>query len=200
MWEMFGGLAGGLVLSVVAIFLLLSAYFQSPKLALVSVTAVPAVLAGVACALLVTHTTLNIQSFMGAIMAIGVATSNAILLVTFAEDSRREKRAGRDSGANFERASQAAVEGGRERLRPILMTSCAMLVGMIPMAMALGEGGEQTAPLGRAVIGGLLAATLATLFILPSVFAVMQARSKTQSPSIDPRDPESVYYQQLQEG
>src|SRR5205823_2496710 len=146
------------VLAVVAIFILLTAYFQSPKLALVAVSAVPAVLAGVAVALAVTGTTLNIQSFMGAIMAIGVAVANAILLVTFAERHRREDGAG---------SAAAAVRGAEHRLRPILMTSFAMLAGMVPMALALGEGGEQTAPLARAVIGGLCAATLTTLLILP---------------------------------
>ena len=171
MRQMFTGLAKGLVLSVVAIFLLLTAYFQSPKLALVAVSAVPSVLAGVAVAPLATGTTLNIQSFMGAIMAIGVAVANAILLVTFAERHRREEP------ADPEGATVAAVEGARHRIRPLLMTSCAMLAGMVPMALALGEGGEQTAPLGRAVIGGLVAATLATLFALPSVFAVVQAQT-----------------------
>jgi multidrug efflux pump subunit AcrB len=172
-------------LAVVAIFILLTAYFQSPKLALVAVAAVPAVLAGVAAALWATGTTLNLQSFMGTIMAIGVAVANAILLVTFAERHRRADGAG---------AAAAAVQGARHRLRPILMTSCAMLAGMIPMALALGEGGEQTAPLGRAVIGGLVAATLTTLLVLPAVFAVVQARSSTKSPSLDPADPESAHY------
>jgi multidrug efflux pump subunit AcrB len=188
MREMFGGLATGLGLSVVAIFLLLMAYFQSPKLALVSVAAVPAVLAGVAVALVVTRTTLNIQSFMGAIMAIGVAIANAILLVTFAERHRREHPAG------VAGAAAAAIEGAQRRLRPILMTSGAMLAGMIPMALALGEGGEQTAPLGRAVIGGLVAATLTTLVVLPAVFAAVQGRSGTGSASLDPADPESAHY------
>ena len=185
MRQMFNGLALGLALAVVAIFLLLTAYFQSPKLALTATAAVPAVLAGVAVSLYVTHTTLNIQSFMGAIMAIGVAVANAILLVTFAERHRRADGAG---------AAAAAVEGARHRLRPILMTSCAMLAGMVPMALALGEGGEQTAPLGRAVIGGLVAATLTTLLVLPAVFAAVQGRSRTASPSLDPSDPESVHY------
>jgi multidrug efflux pump subunit AcrB len=140
--------------------------------------------------LLITGTTLNIQSFMGAIMAVGVAVANAILLVTFAE---RDRRRGPAEPAG---AVQAAIEGARHRVRPVLMTSCAMLAGMVPMALALGEGGEQTAPLGRAVIGGLVAGTLTTLLVLPSVFALVQARSRTESASIDPRDPESVYYHQ----
>jgi multidrug efflux pump subunit AcrB len=184
MRQMFNGLTAGLGLAVVAILLLLTANFQSFKLALVVVSTVPAVLTGVALALVLTGTTLNIQSFMGAIMALGVAVANAILLVTFAEKNRRE---GAASGA-------AAVDGAQHRLRPILMTSCAMIAGMVPMALALGEGGEQTAPLGRAVIGGLAAATLATLFLLPSVFAIVQNWAKRESVSLDPDDPESPNY------
>jgi multidrug efflux pump subunit AcrB len=181
MSQMFNGLAAGLGLAVVAILLLLTANFQSLRLALVVVSTVPAVLTGVVLALVFTGTTLNIQSFMGAIMAIGVAVANAILLVTFAEKSRR---AGAAAGA-------AAVDGSQHRLRPILMTSCAMIAGMAPMALALGEGGEQTAPLGRAVIGGLAAATLTTLFLLPSIFAIVQGRASNRSVSLDPDDPES---------
>jgi len=117
-------------------------------------------------------------------MAIGVAVANAILLVTFAERARQE---GAPSVA-------AALEGARSRLRPILMTACAMMAGMIPMALAIGEGGEQVAPLGRAVIGGLAAATFATLFILPSVFAIVQARASVLTASLDPDDPQSGHY------
>jgi multidrug efflux pump subunit AcrB len=182
--QMFGGLVLGLSLAVVVIFLLLTAYFQSIRLAFVSVSAVPAVIAGVAVMLLATGTTLNIQSFMGAIMAVGVAVANAILLVTFAERHRRE-------GVS---AFTAVVEGARHRLRPILMTSCAMLAGMVPMALALGEGGEQVAPLARAVIGGLMASTLATLLFLPSVFAIVQGRAAVGSASLDPDDPESPHF------
>jgi multidrug efflux pump subunit AcrB len=182
--QMFRGLTLGLALAVIVIFLLLTAYFQSPRLALVSVSAVPAVLAGVATMLLATGTTLNIQSFMGAIMAIGVAVSNAILLVTFAEENRLQ---GIGAGA-------AAARGAASRLRPILMTSCAMIAGMFPMSLALGEGGQQTAPLGRAVIGGLAAATLATLILLPSLFAVIMGGGKTHSASLDPDDPHSPHY------
>jgi predicted RND superfamily exporter protein len=182
--RVFEGLTGGLILAVVVILLLLTAYFQSARLALVVVSTTPAVLAGVILALIATRTTLNIQSFMGSIMAVGVAVANAILLAIFAEQNRREGRA----------AGDAAVEGARHRLRPILMTSCAMIAGMVPMALGLGEGGEQTAPLARAVIGGLAIATFATLFILPSVFAVVQGRSSTRSASLDPDDPESPNY------
>jgi multidrug efflux pump subunit AcrB len=184
MQEMFLGLGIGLAMAVVVIFLLLTAYFQSLRLAFIAVSAVPAVIAGVALFLWLTRTTLNIQSFMGAIMAIGVAVANAILLVTFAE---RARLGGATSVA-------AAVEGATTRLRPILMTACAMMAGMVPMALAIGEGGEQVAPLGRAVIGGLAIATFATLFILPSVFAIVQARASVQSASLDPDDPESRNY------
>jgi multidrug efflux pump subunit AcrB len=184
MEQMFRGLAIGLALAVLAIFLLLSAYFQSIRLALTVMATAPAVIAGVALGLLLTGTTLNIQSFMGAIMAIGVATANAILLVTFAEKARSR---GVDS-------LQAGLDGARHRLRPILMTSFAMIAGMTPMALALGEGGQQVAPLGRAVIGGLMAATLTTLLILPAIFAVVQGRSSTASVSLDPDDPESRHY------
>jgi multidrug efflux pump subunit AcrB len=179
--RVFEGLTGGLIMAVVVILLLLTAYFQSARMALVVVSTTPAVLAGVVLALLATRTTLNIQSFMGTIMAVGVAVANAILLATFAQQGCRE---GKEVGV-------AAVEGANHRLRPILMTSCAMIAGMVPMALGLGEGGEQTAPLGRAVIGGLAVATFATLFILPSVFAVVQGRSSTRSVSLDPDDPES---------
>ncbi len=184
MQEMFGCLLVGLALAVVAIFLLLAAYFQSLRLALVVMLASPAVVAGVALLLLATDTTLNLQSFMGAIMAVGVATANAILLVTFAERARRE---GADPIA-------AAVDGARHRLRPILMTSCAMIAGMVPLALALGEGGEQTAPLGRAVIGGLLAATFTTLLVLPAIFALVQGRASQRSASLDPDDADSPYF------
>ncbi|MDB5310103.1 MAG: Cobalt-zinc-cadmium resistance protein CzcA / Cation efflux system protein CusA [Gemmataceae bacterium] len=188
MREMFGGLASGLGLSVVSILILLTAYFQSPKLAGVAVFAVPAVLAGVVLALLATGTTLNIQSFMGAVMAVGVAVANAILLVTFAEQRRKELP------ESPTRAAAAAVEGGVRRLRPILMTSLAMLAGMIPMALGLGDGGDQTAPLGRAVIGGLLASTATTLLVLPAVFAFVRAGTDTTSASLDPADPASSHY------
>jgi multidrug efflux pump subunit AcrB len=188
MREMFGGLATGLGLSVVSILILLTAYFQSPKLAVVAVSAVPAVLSGVALALLATGTTLNIQSFMGAIMAVGVAVANAILLVTFAEQRRRELP------DTPNRAADAAAEGATRRLRPILMTSLAMLAGMIPMALGLGDGGDQTAPLGRAVIGGLLASTATTLLILPAVFTAVRSGQGTGSASLDPADPDSSHY------
>jgi multidrug efflux pump subunit AcrB len=184
MRDMQNGLAVGIALAVVVVFLLLAANFQSVRLALVTVSTAPAVIAGVALMLLVTGTTLNIQSFIGAIMAIGVAMANAILLVTFAENRRREGLA----------AIDAAVDGAASRLRAILMTSCAMIAGMLPMALALGEAGQQNAPLGRAVIGGLVAATVATLFVLPSVFALFMRRASTASASLDPHDPASAHF------
>ena len=179
--QMMDGLRSGLLLAVVVIFLLLAADFQSLTLSLLVVSTTPAVIAGVILMLWLTGTTLNIQSFMGAIMAIGVAVSNAILLVTFAER-------GRLAGAS---APDAAVEGARSRLRPILMTSLAMIAGMVPMALGLGEGGQQAAPLGRAVIGGLAVATVATLLVLPAMFVLAQARAHRRSASLDPDDPQS---------
>jgi multidrug efflux pump subunit AcrB len=171
------GLQLGLLLAVVVIFLLLVANFQSVRVALVVLSTIPAVVTGVAAALWITGTTLNVQSFMGAIMAVGVSVANAILLVTFAEQKRREGM----------EADAAAMEGAGGRLRPILMTSMAMIAGMIPMALAIGEGGEQTAPLGRAVIGGLVASTLAVLTILPLVFGVSQRKASRASASLHPK-------------
>jgi multidrug efflux pump subunit AcrB len=183
--EILQGLALGLGLAIVVIMLLLTANFQSVRLALVVMSTTPAVVAGVVVALAISGTTVNLQSFMGAIMAIGVAVANAILLVTFAERHRREP--GTD-------ASAAAVAGAQGRLRPILMTSCAMIAGMIPMALGQSEGGEQSAPLGRAVIGGLAAATLATLVVLPTFFTIIQGGAGRHSASVDPADPESSRY------
>jgi multidrug efflux pump subunit AcrB len=185
MRQMFRGLNTGLILTVAVILLLLTAYFQSVRLALVALATVPAVVGGVALALLLTRTTLNIQSFMGAIMAIGVAVANAILLVTFAERTRRD-------GAD---PRTAAIAGARGRVRPILMTSLAMIAGMLPMALGFGEGGEQTAPLGRAVIGGLAASTITALFILPAIFALVMSGAPVRSASLDPDDPDSRYFQ-----
>jgi multidrug efflux pump subunit AcrB len=178
------GLRNGLLLAVAIIFLLLAANFQSFRLSLAVVSAVPAVICGVLLMLLLTGTTLNVQSFMGAIMAVGISVANAILLVTFAESARHEGASVRD----------AAVEGGRGRLRAILMTATAMVAGMIPMAIATGERG-QTAPLGRAVIGGLIVATVATLTVLPAVYSLVQARAGGGSASLDPDDPSSKYHE-----
>jgi multidrug efflux pump subunit AcrB len=174
----------GLLLAVAAIFLLLSANFQSVRLALAVILTVPAVLCGVLLMLFATRTTLNIQSFMGAIMAIGIAVANSILLVTFAERTRREGLSLLD----------ATREGASGRLRAILMTAAAMIFGMLPMAIGFGEGGAQSAPLGRAVIGGLIVSTFATLTILPSIYAILQRNASTASPSLNPMDPASRYY------
>jgi multidrug efflux pump subunit AcrB len=182
--ELLGGFQSGLLIAVVVIFLMLAANFQSLRLSLAVISTVPAVIAGVVLMLWLTRTTLNIQSAMGAIMAIGVAVANAILLVTFAE---RSHIAGADSGAS-------AVDGARSRLRPILMTSFAMIAGMIPLALGLGEGGDQTAPLGRAVVGGLALATVATLFVLPAVFALVRGKASRHSVSLDPDDPLSGHF------
>jgi multidrug efflux pump subunit AcrB len=181
--ETLAGLRRGLLLSIVVIFLLLAANFQSFRLALAVVSTVPAVLCGVLLMLLITGTTLNVQSFMGAIMAIGISVANAILLITFAEHARRE-------GAPV---ATAAVEGGRGRLRAILMTATAMIAGMIPLALGSGEQ-AQSAPLGRAVIGGLFLATLATLIVLPAVYTLLQARARRFSPTLDPDDPTSAHH------
>ncbi len=186
MRETFSNITAGLIVAVVVIFLLLAANFQSLRLAFVVVSTVPAVLMGVALMLFVTKTTLNVQSFMGAIMAIGVAVANAILLVTFAEQAR----------VHGTSPLQTAIEAAKSRMRPVLMTSAAMIAGMIPMALALGEGAEATAPLGRAVIGGLAAATAATLIVLPSVYSLVQQSARVGSPSLDPDDPASAHHGQ----
>ncbi|MGH9355068.1 MAG: efflux RND transporter permease subunit, partial [Terriglobia bacterium] len=174
----------GLAFAIVVIFLLLSANFQSLRLALVAVSTTPAVICGVILILFATGTTMNLESFMGAIMALGISVSNSILLVTFAEAHRR---AGRTS------ATEAALHGGSTRLRPILMTSLAMIAGMVPMALALGSGGHQTASLGLAVIGGLAASTVATLVILPAIFSMAQEHASVESASLDVSDPNSRY-------
>jgi multidrug efflux pump subunit AcrB len=194
---MLDGLRSGLVLAVVVIFLLLAANFQSLRLSALVVFTAPAAIAGVILMLWLTGTTLNIQSFMGAIMGLGVAVANAILLVTFAERARvgpasRRPVSGPPEGAGgmpaLLPAAEAAVAGAGSRLRPILMTSLAMIAGMVPMALGLGEGGEQTAPLGRAVIGGLAVATAATLLVLPAAFALVQGPAHRRSASLHPDD------------
>jgi multidrug efflux pump subunit AcrB len=183
MRQMFGNLSAGLAIAILVILLLLTANFESMRLSLIVLSSVPAVLAGAILMLLLTGTSLNLESFMGTIMAIGVAVANAILLVTFAEQNRK-------AGAD---AKTAARNAAGERLRPVLMTSLAMITGMIPMALAVGRGSEEVAPLGRAVIGGLFAATVATLLVLPTVFALVQHRASLASPSLDPDDPNSLF-------
>jgi multidrug efflux pump subunit AcrB len=181
---MFQALGFGLFIAVFVIFVLLTAYFQSPRLALISVGAVPGVLAGIATVLYLTNTTLNIESFMGAIMSLGVSVSNSVMLVTFMDEHWKKGT----------KSTEAAILGASERLRPILMTACAMTVGMVPMAMALERGSQMQAPLGRAVIGGLVMSTFATLLVVPSIFAIVIGRKAAMSPSIYPDDPESRYY------
>ncbi|MCC6588472.1 MAG: efflux RND transporter permease subunit [Bryobacterales bacterium] len=175
------GLRRGLLLSVAVIFLLLAASFQSFRLAFATVLIAPAVVCGAAIVLLLAHTTLNIQSFLGAIMAIGIATANSILMISFMEAARR-------TGLDHR---QAAVQGARSRLRAILMTATAMIAGMMPIAL----GGAQTAPLGQAVIGGLLFSTIATLTVLPALYAIVQAGAPVHNRSLDPTDPDSRYYE-----
>jgi len=182
--ETISGLRVGLLLAIAIIFLLLAGNFQSLKLALAIVLTIPAVLCGVLFMLKLTGTTLNIQSFMGAIMAIGIAVANSILLVSFVERRRQEGQSLLD----------ATTDGAAGRLRAILMTATAMIFGMIPMAIGASEGGSQAAPLGRAVIGGLLVSTFATLTILPSIYAILQAKASVASPSLNPMDPHSAYY------
>jgi multidrug efflux pump subunit AcrB len=165
----------GLLLAILAVLLLLIANFQSARDALVVLSTIPAVLCGTLLLLWVTGSTLNVQSMMGAIMAVGVAVANALLLVTFARDRR-------DAG---EDATTAALGAAKARFRPVLMTSLAMIAGMTPMALGLGAGGAQNAPLGRAVIGGLLASLVATLWVLPAVYALIAAK-KSVSVSLAP--------------
>lgn len=182
--ETLDSLQSGLLVAIIVILLLLAANFQSFKVALVVVSTIPAVLAGSLIMLLITGSTLNLQSYMGIIMSVGVSVANAILLITNAEKLRLENHDSRRS----------ALEGTSIRLRPILMTSIAMVAGMIPMASGLGEAGDQTAPLGRAVIGGLIASTFASLFILPLIFSWVQQKTTVKSVSLDPEDENSQYY------
>jgi multidrug efflux pump subunit AcrB len=182
--EMFTALGIGLGFAVLVILVLLTAYFESPRMALASVSSVPGVLCGVVLMLLLTGTTLNIESFMGSIMCIGVSVSNSVMLVTFIDKEWRERKV----------VPAAARAGAQDRLRPILMTACAMTIGMVPMALALEHGSEMEAPLGRAVIGGLVMSTFVTLFIVPSVFALLMGRKTPRSPSLYPDDPASAHY------
>jgi multidrug efflux pump subunit AcrB len=170
------GLLGGLVFSVVLVYLLIVVNFQSWLDPFVIITALPAALAGIVLFLFVTHTTLSVPALMGAIMCMGVATANSILVITFAKERLL------DHGDPI----QAAIEAGYTRFRPVLMTALAMIIGMVPMALGLGDGGEQNAPLGRAVIGGLLCATVATLVFVPAVFSLLhKKRSETDTSTVE---------------
>jgi multidrug efflux pump subunit AcrB len=168
-------LLGGLVFSIVLVYLLIVVNFQSWVDPFIIVTALPAALAGIVLFLFMTHTTLSVPALMGAIMCMGVATANSILVVTFAKERLAEHGD----------AVEAAAEAGFTRFRPVLMTALAMIIGMIPMALGLGDGGEQNAPLGRAVIGGLICATVATLFFVPSVFASVHGKRREAGSSIE---------------
>jgi multidrug efflux pump subunit AcrB len=183
--ETLNSLQSGLLITVLVLLLMLAANYQSFLLAFTVITTIPAVLAGSLLMLLATGSTLNLQSYMGIIMSVGVSVANAILLVTNAEEIRKE---GSDS-------ARAALQAAALRLRPILMTSISMIVGMIPMASGLGESGDQTAPLGRAVIGGLLASTLASLLILPLIFFRVRKKASRQPVSLDPDDPHSIHFE-----
>ncbi|MBL4676916.1 MAG: efflux RND transporter permease subunit [Mucilaginibacter sp.] len=177
-------LENGLIVAIVVIFLMLAANFQSFKVSGVVLVTVPAVILGSLLLLIICGSTLNLQSYMGMIMSVGVSISNAVLLITNAEQLRKHNG----------NALQSAKEAAALRMRPIVMTALAMVVGMIPMASGLGEAGDQSSPLGRAVVGGLIASTFAALFILPLAFAWGQGNATTQSVSLDPEDEESKFY------
>jgi multidrug efflux pump subunit AcrB len=164
----FTGLTIGLLGAIVLAYLLIVVNFQSWLDPFIIITALPGALAGICWTLLLTRTTLNVPSLTGAIMCMGVATANSILMVSFAREQMDEGKNARD----------AAIEAGFVRIRPVLMTALAMIIGMVPMAVGLGEGGEQNAPLGRAVIGGLIFATFATLFFVPCVFSLIHGRRR----------------------
>jgi multidrug efflux pump subunit AcrB len=165
----FTGLAYGLVFAIVLVYLLMVINFQSWIDPLIILMALPGAAAGIAWMLFVTGTTVSVPALMGSIMAVGVATANSILMITFANDQRKEH-----PGMSSTEASLAA---GLTRLRPVIMTALAMIIGMLPMSLGLGEGGEQNAPLGRAVIGGLAVATFATLFFVPVVYSLLRRRA-----------------------
>jgi len=171
----FEGLAIGLVGAILLVYLLIVVNFQSWLDPFIIITALPGALAGICWMLLITHTTLSVPSLTGAIMSVGVATSNSILMVSFAREQMAEGKNARD----------AALEAGFVRIRPVIMTALAMIIGMVPMAIGWGEGGEQNAPLGRAVIGGLIFATFATLFFVPCVFSMIHGRRERKRGSAD---------------
>ena len=180
-----GGLKSGLIISIVVIFLLMAVFFQSFRIALISLSVIPAVIAGSLFLLMITGKTLNIQSYMGTIMAVGVSIANGVLFLSTAE-SLRKKAAGQAGSLHLQAAAL--------RMRPILMTSIAMTAGMIPMALGLNEGGDQTSPLGVAVIGGLMFSTFGVLFFLPHVYYWAIGRKKYTSVSLDPDDINSNHY------
>jgi multidrug efflux pump subunit AcrB len=156
----------GIIFAVTLVYLLMCVNFQSWLDPFIILTALPGALAGILWMLFVTSTTLNVPSLMGAIMCIGVATANSILMVTFANDER----------SLVSTAREAMLSAGHARIRPVLMTAAAMILGMLPMALAWGEGGEQNAPLARAVIGGLMFATVTTLFVVPIIYTYLRTK------------------------
>jgi multidrug efflux pump subunit AcrB len=174
----FIGLLGGLVFSIVLVYMLIVINFQSWLDPFVIIAALPAALAGIVWFLFLTHTTLSVPALTGSIMCMGVATANSILVVSFAKEQM-------EAAVN---ATEAALAAGFTRFRPVLMTALAMIIGMVPMALGLGESGEQNAPLGRAVIGGLLLATLSTLFFVPTFFSLVHAKDKPATTSSDLSD------------
>jgi multidrug efflux pump subunit AcrB len=169
----FEGLGYGLLFAIVLVYLVMVVNFQSWLDPLIILTALPGALAGIAWMLFLTGTTLSVPALMGAIMCVGVATANGILVVAFANDLRRRAAT---AGLTLD-SHQAALKAGTTRLRPVLMTALAMIVGMLPAALGLSEGAEQNAPLGRAVIGGLLVATLSTLLFVPVMYSVLRQRA-----------------------
>jgi multidrug efflux pump subunit AcrB len=171
--QSFRSLGLGLVLAIVLVYLLMVVLYQSWLDPFIIMVAVPGALVGILWMLALTHTTLNVESLMGAIMAVGIAVANSILVVSFANELRVESD-------RVISPVEAALEAGRTRLRPVLMTALAMIIGMVPMALGLGEAGEQNAPLGRAVIGGLVVATFVTLFIVPTVYASLRVKLPTK--------------------
>ena len=179
MKQSFIGLGVGMLFAVMLVYFVMVVNFQSWLDPFIILMALPGAFSGIVLGLFLTQTTISVPSLMGAIMSIGVATANSILLVNFANDLRREG----------EGAVTAAIEAGYTRLRPVLMTALAMIVGMLPMAIGWGEGGEQNAPLGRAVIGGLAIATVATLFFVPVVYSVLRRKA--------PGDPDDLTFDSL---
>jgi len=171
MTSSFAGLGAGVGMAIVLVYMLIVVNFQSWVDPFIIITALPGALAGILWILLLTHTTLNVPSLTGTIMCMGVATANSILLVSFARQRLHE-------GLN---SFDAALDAGYVRIRPVLMTAMAMMIGMLPMSLGLGEGGEQNAPLGRAVIGGLFVATFATLFFVPCVFSLVHRRHQPEA-------------------
>jgi multidrug efflux pump subunit AcrB len=181
MKQSFTGLIQGLLGAIVLVYLLMVVNFQSWSEPFIIIMALPGALAGIVWMLFITGTTVSVPALMGAIMCIGVATANSILVISFAKERL----------AAVGNARQAVLEAGTTRLRPVIMTAMAMIIGMIPMSLGLGEGGEQNAPLGRAVIGGLLVATVATLFFVPTVYSIIRGSREDHEDQAPPAQPEA---------